>query len=85
MRTRELIARGMDPTTARDTAFSRIGDVSRLKRTRVHLGRKRDCYRSEFDRVLLALATIAPHCGSRPWHAAAAPDDGMVGGHGPQP
>ena len=42
MRVRELIARGMDPTIARDMAASRLGDVARLKRTCVDLGRKRD-------------------------------------------
>ena len=38
----ELIARGMDPKIARDMAASRLGDVARLKRTCVDLGRKRD-------------------------------------------
>ena len=42
LRTRELIERGMDPKTARETAASRLGDVTRLKRTCVDLGRKRD-------------------------------------------
>jgi putative ABC transport system permease protein len=42
LRTRELIARGMDARTARDTALSRLGDMTRLKRTCVDLGRKRD-------------------------------------------
>lgn len=42
MRTRELIARGMDPTSARETAIRRAGDVARLKRACVDLGRKRD-------------------------------------------
>jgi putative ABC transport system permease protein len=42
MRTRDLIERGVDPTTARDMAVSRIGDVARLKRTCVDIGRKRD-------------------------------------------
>ena len=42
MRTRELIAQGMDPATARETAMRRLGDVQRLKRTCVDLGRKRD-------------------------------------------
>jgi putative ABC transport system permease protein len=42
MRTRELVARGMDPKTARELAVSRLGDVARLKRTMSDLGRKRD-------------------------------------------
>src|SRR5262245_46707232 len=42
MRTRELIERGVDPTTAREIVLVRLGDVSRLKRTCVDLGRKRD-------------------------------------------
>src|SRR6266540_1872448 len=42
MRTRELIERGVDPKTARDIVVARIGDVRRLKRTCVDLGRKRD-------------------------------------------
>jgi putative ABC transport system permease protein len=42
MRTRELVERGMDPTTARKVAIGRLGDLARLKRTCVDLGRKRD-------------------------------------------
>ena len=42
MRTRELIERGMDPQEARETAVRRMGDVSRVKRSLVNLGRKRD-------------------------------------------
>ena len=42
MRTRELIARGMDPKTAREVVLSRIGDLGQLKRTCEDLGRKRD-------------------------------------------
>jgi putative ABC transport system permease protein len=42
MRTRELIERGMDPQTARETARRRLGDVATLKRTCLDLGRKRD-------------------------------------------
>jgi len=42
MRTRELIERGVDPTTAREIVLARVGDVRRLKRTCVDLGRKRD-------------------------------------------
>ena len=42
MRTRELVERGMDPTTARDLAISRLGDIASLKRTMTNLGRKRD-------------------------------------------
>src|SRR5262245_38262589 len=42
MRTRELIERGIDPKAARETVLARLGDVRRLKRTCVDLGRKRD-------------------------------------------
>src|SRR5689334_19227608 len=42
MRTRELVERGVDPKTAREIVLARVGDVSRLKRTCVDLGRKRD-------------------------------------------
>ncbi len=42
MRTRELIARGHDPATARAMAVHHLGDVKRLKRTCVDIGRKRD-------------------------------------------
>jgi putative ABC transport system permease protein len=42
MRTRELIDRGMDPADARAQAIRKMGDVRRLKRDCVELGRKRD-------------------------------------------
>jgi putative ABC transport system permease protein len=42
MRTRELVEKGMDPRIAREMVLARLGDVSRLKRTCVDLGRKRD-------------------------------------------
>ena len=42
MRTRELVARGMDPAAARDLALSRLGDVASLKHTMTAIGRKRD-------------------------------------------
>lgn len=42
MRTRELAEKGMDPRIAREMVIARIGDASRLKRTCVDLGRKRD-------------------------------------------
>ncbi len=42
MRTRELIEGGMDPVRARETAVRRMGDVARVKRTMVDVGRKRD-------------------------------------------
>ena len=42
MRTRELIERGVDPKTAREIVIARVGDVGRLKRTCVDLGRKRN-------------------------------------------
>jgi hypothetical protein len=42
MRTRELIERGVDPKEARAIVVAKVGDVSRLKRRCVDLGRKRD-------------------------------------------
>src|SRR5215510_9753583 len=42
MRTRELVERGVDPTEARAIVLARLGDVRRLRRTCVDLGRKRD-------------------------------------------
>ncbi len=42
MRTRELVDRGVDPRIAREMVLARLGDVGRLKRTCVDLGRKRD-------------------------------------------
>jgi putative ABC transport system permease protein len=42
MRTRELVARGMDPKAARELAVSRLGDIGSLKRTMTALGRKRE-------------------------------------------
>ena len=42
MRTRELVARGMDPEAARAQALGRLGDIASLKRTMTSLGRKRD-------------------------------------------
>jgi putative ABC transport system permease protein len=42
MRTRDLVARGHDPATARRMAVGHLGDVKRLKRTCVDIGRKRD-------------------------------------------
>ena len=42
MRTRELVARGMDPQRARELALSGSAISRRLKRTCVDLGRKRD-------------------------------------------
>jgi putative ABC transport system permease protein len=42
MRTRELVERGVDPRIAREMVLARIGDASRLRRTCVDLGRKRD-------------------------------------------
>ncbi len=41
-RTRELVARGMDPKVAREAALRRLGDVTSLKRTMASLARKRD-------------------------------------------
>ena len=42
MRTRELIERGVSPAVAREMVLARLGDVGRLKRTCVDLGRKRE-------------------------------------------
>ena len=42
MRTRELVEKGLDPRIAREMVLARLGDVSRLRRTCVDLGRKRD-------------------------------------------
>jgi putative ABC transport system permease protein len=42
MRTRELIDRGADPTTAREEAIKRAGDLRRLARRCIELGKKRD-------------------------------------------
>jgi putative ABC transport system permease protein len=42
MRTRELVARGVDPAVARDQARSRLGDLAHLKRTCVDISRKRE-------------------------------------------
>jgi putative ABC transport system permease protein len=42
LRTRELVERGMDPTSARETVLTRMGDLGELKRTCIDLGRKRD-------------------------------------------
>jgi putative ABC transport system permease protein len=42
MRTRELIAAGVDPRDARDIALRRMGDVRNLRRACVTIGRKRD-------------------------------------------
>ena len=42
MRTRELVAGGMDPVEARARAIEKMGDVTRLRRDCVDLGRKRD-------------------------------------------
>jgi putative ABC transport system permease protein len=42
MRTRELIARGVAPEEARAIVLARVGDVARLRRTCLDLGRKRD-------------------------------------------
>jgi putative ABC transport system permease protein len=42
MRTRELVERGVDPREARAIVLARVGDVSRLTRTCVDLGRRRD-------------------------------------------
>ena len=42
MRTRELVAGGMDPAEARALAIKRMGDMASLKRACVDLGEKRD-------------------------------------------
>jgi putative ABC transport system permease protein len=42
MRVRELVAKGLEPKTAREVVLARIGDAGHLKRTCVDLGRKRE-------------------------------------------
>jgi putative ABC transport system permease protein len=42
MRTRELVDKGVDPRIAREMVLARIGNATRLKRTCVDLGRKRE-------------------------------------------
>ena len=42
MRTRELVDRGLDPARARAQALQRLGDVAALRRTCLHLGKRRD-------------------------------------------
>ncbi len=42
MRTRELVARGMDPRTAREEAVRRLGDLASLRHAMTAAGRKRD-------------------------------------------
>ncbi len=42
MRTRELVERGVDPRVAREMVLARVGDIGRLKRTCIDLGRKRE-------------------------------------------
>jgi putative ABC transport system permease protein len=42
MRTRELVERGVDPKEARAIVLARVGDVSRLTRTCVDLGKRRE-------------------------------------------
>jgi putative ABC transport system permease protein len=42
LKVRELVAQGIDPTTARETVLARFGDLDRLKQTCMELGRKRD-------------------------------------------
>jgi hypothetical protein len=66
MRTRALIERGMDPDLAHETALRRLGDVRRLKRTRVDLGRKRDLVRAFNHPENLGTGTIS---GTVTWPA----------------
>ncbi|HYG65691.1 MAG TPA: ABC transporter permease, partial [Thermoanaerobaculia bacterium] len=42
MRTREYIARGLDPAAARDAALRRFGDLERVRATCREIGRRRD-------------------------------------------
>ncbi|HKH44549.1 MAG TPA: ABC transporter permease [Thermoanaerobaculia bacterium] len=42
MRTREYVARGLDPDTARETAIRRFGDLDNVRKTCREIGRKRD-------------------------------------------
>jgi putative ABC transport system permease protein len=42
MRTRELVAQGMDPAAARAAALGRLGDLANVRRTCLDLGRRRE-------------------------------------------
>jgi len=42
MRTREYVARGMEPAAAREKALSRFGEIDRVKRTCREIARRRD-------------------------------------------
>ena len=42
MRTREYVARGMDPAAAREAALRRFGDLENVRKTCREIGRKRD-------------------------------------------
>ncbi len=42
MRTRQLVEQGLAPDAAREAVLARLGDIDRLKRTCVDLGRKRE-------------------------------------------
>jgi putative ABC transport system permease protein len=42
MRTRELVERGVDPRVAREMVLARVGDIRRLRRECIDLGRKRE-------------------------------------------
>jgi putative ABC transport system permease protein len=42
MRTRRLVERGMDATAAREVVLANLGDINRLKRICVNLGRQRE-------------------------------------------
>jgi hypothetical protein len=65
LRTRELIERGLDAKTAREVATGRLGDIPRLKRTCVDLGRKRDReMRLTQWRSKSSAATSRSPCGS---------------------
>ena len=61
MRTRELVARGMDPRAARDEAVKRFGDIRRVNAACRDIGRQRDrdMRRTEFMSELRQDVTFA--------------------------
>ncbi|HEX2452753.1 MAG TPA: ABC transporter permease [Vicinamibacterales bacterium] len=61
MRTRELVARGLDPETARRTAVARFGNIDRVNATCRTIGRRRDrdMRRTEYLAELVQDVTFA--------------------------
>jgi putative ABC transport system permease protein len=61
MRTRELIARGIDAASARQAALQRFGDIKRVNATCRHIGRQRDrdMRRTEYLSELIQDVTFA--------------------------